>query len=129
MESPEQTTPELPRAEMVAVTEPIAEPRQRRPRPEPNLIYHMSRPESYAPGSVVPAGYVATNALRQVTPRSEPKRLPADGWYAAGGPPPKPIAEAKPPVTPPVSTQLAHPQPFERPRQIILEWSGETIRR
>ncbi len=141
LKSPQQTTPELPRAEMVAVAEPVVEPQSRRPRPEPNLIYRMSKPESYAPGSVAAAQYLATDDSREVTPRSEPKRLPADGWHPVGVMP-KSIArantatsntasetEARPPETGPVRSQVAHPQPFEQPRQVILEWSRETLRR
>jgi len=140
LKSQPQTTPELPQVEMVAVAERVAERGPRRPRPEPNLIYRMPKPEPYAPGSVVPAQYLATTAPREMAPQSEPRRLPADGWYAAGGRPPKSIAptniatsntdtEVRPSATIPIHNQLAHPQPFEQPKQIILEWSRETLRR
>ena len=45
-------------------------------------------------------------------PRSEPKALPASGWHAAGE---TASVYARTP-----STQAAHPQPMEQPRETVL---------
>ncbi len=105
----------------------------RRKRPEPNLIHHIRQKEhpSYAPGSVIPAGNRDTGRFSGIriaaaNPRPTLKQLPATGWRAMGREPARPPATAPPPPsTKPVRTQVAHPQPIERPRQIILEWSRE----
>jgi len=99
----------------------------RRPRPESNLIYHVRdkkppmltaaltpiHPASSRPTTLPP---LAVNV-----PRSEPKTLPASGWYTKGEAAP---ADSKAPSTAPTadpfSTQVAHPQPMEQPRQTVL---------
>jgi hypothetical protein len=121
----------------------------RRPRPEPNLIWHVRDKEQHvARGELVPVVYPEekrTNPHSGATtppsiaaspettsvaavPRTEPKALPASGWHAAGtpvpSPPPAPLtAAAGPPATDPFQAQVTRPQPIERPRQTILEWS------
>ena len=96
----------------------------RRPRPAPNLIHRVSgqRPSPDATARLEPvhfhrdatrgssdvgqgspyAGQVASNATR-----GEPQELPSSGWRAVG-------ASVRPPATS-SSTQVAHPQPVERP--------------
>ena len=97
-----------------------------RPRPEPNLIHRINnqRAAPYAPGSVVPAGIAEPS-----TPPSEPEQHPSAGWYAAGTQPSRtPVTAATPPLSgrppsaPSLRSHVTRPQPFERPRQIILEW-------
>jgi len=142
---PRQTPPtDTPSAELVAaatgsdtaVTTASAEVPSdagRRVRPESFSIYQApaGQSESYAPGSVIPA----KSPQRIDLPR-EPKRLPNSGWYAKGTNPPQalPAAAAPPPlpepvrvpepvqISEPVPSQLTRPQPYQRPRQFILEW-------
>jgi hypothetical protein len=116
----------------------------RRPRPEPNLIYrgpteHSAsedaaprQPRAYAPGSVIaadrarPPRYVlaSRNADGAAPPgQVDAKSQPGGGWRLAG----TPAAPAD--VTPvnkvePIREQLTRPQPIEHSRQIILEWQG-----
>jgi hypothetical protein len=101
----------------------------RRPRPEPNLIYHIPGKESPAtPLAGLEPVYMTSNENRDTPlrapavanhiPRSEPKELPVSGWHAAGS---SEVAKSSaPPSTDPSSTQVAHPQPMEYPRQTIL---------
>jgi len=92
---------------------------QRRPRPEPNLIYHI--PSKELPAAPVPASSPrawtnddwesseSDSALALNVPRGNSKELPATGWHASGSP-----------TVSRNSTQVAHPQPMEYPRQTIL---------
>ncbi len=104
-------------------------------RPAPNPVRHIPAVESppYAPGSVTPAGGTAPadNPIRLVSNNTSPppKQLPAAGWRAAGSrPSPKSVAAAASPPSgrpePVVRSNVARPQPIERSRQIILEWSS-----
>ena len=110
-----------------------------RPRPEPNLIYRIGKPDRATPAGENPSpargrhrGTPRPNAIAasqaEWTPGGvlPPKVLPASGWRAVGGRAGR--ASAAVAVTPapagPVSTQVTHPQPIERPRQIILEWGS-----
>jgi len=119
----------------------------RRERPEPNLIYRdpakqdrpiavasaavvpvaAARSPSYAPGSVIPAGASSSNPIRLAShTAAAPRQLPSSGWHAMG------TRAAAPPVAAAAnsttgqgaSNQVARPQPIQRPRQVILEWSG-----
>ena len=86
-----------------------------------------ARSPSYAPGSVIPAGASSSNPIRLAShTAAAPRQLPSSGWHATGT-----RAAAPPVVTAAVSTaeqgvcnQVARPQPIQRPRQIILEWSS-----
>lgn len=91
----------------------------KRPRPEPNLIYHIPDKKS----AVVAASHIApANGLA-------PRRLPESGWQLAGAGaspaaklvpvPPRPLASAP---TRAVQPQLTRPQPPQQSSQIILEW-------
>ena len=122
--SPEQT----PSPEMLADA-------GRRPRPEPNLIYRIPRrprgevrPEDPRELATVPPLPIETPApeVQLASHDGSPgKVLPASGWRQLGSPAPpvaaKPV-ETRPLVPVPVQSQLAHPQPVEKSRQIILEW-------
>jgi hypothetical protein len=115
---------------------------QRRPRPEPNLIYHIPQkePPTALPGDMTPVHFTPKEAVARetvsdsskdnhgeaspistvsaVVPLGPPKVLPASGWHAAGS-----SATASSPLETndgSYSTQTAHPQPLERPRQTIL---------
>ena len=97
------------------------------PRGQSYSIYQApaKQPQPYAPGSVI-----ATKGPIRIDPRSEPRQLPSSGWYATGSSPPRPLspsvvppASLEPTEAPePVRSQVTRPQPYERPRQIILEW-------
>lgn len=87
----------------------------RRPRPEPNLIHHVPNKRSAGGASDLVPVSIPRNTravsgpegIASNTPVNPPKELPASGWRAAGSPsPPSPEAS---------STQVAHPQPVERP--------------
>jgi hypothetical protein len=90
---------------------------QKRPRPEPNLIYRIGKPDSGAPAAsrTEPAGGTVASA----------KVLPACGWHAVGEDPGRAsnAVAVEPATAESVNTQLAHPQPIGRPGQIILEWT------
>jgi hypothetical protein len=114
----------------------------RRPRPEPNLIYHIREKESPAaplaglePVNITssgsyPKGTVpfssnenrdnppGVSAVAGNVPRSAPKVLPVSGWRAAGSSAMASTSTA--PNDDSSSTQVAHPQPLEHPRQTIL---------
>jgi len=90
----------------------------------------------YAPGSVIPAsstGFSAPVQLAAATVRPA-KQLPSDGWRPAGmhRSLPRPLTAAAPPpssipshpTSPGVRSHVTRPQPFQRSRQIILEWSS-----
>ena len=132
---PRQETPaDAPQAELVAVA-------AQRERPEPNLIYHLPQQSpSYAPGSVIPAQSVAkigpprvktAQGLADAAPSRPAVSLPPSGWHPAGQQAPSTaaidVAEAEaaapPAAAEPVRTQVSHPQPIERSRQIILQWA------
>jgi hypothetical protein len=91
----------------------------RRPRPEPNLIYHV-RPQQPPPMltaalTAIPAAASRGSTLPPVTAsvaRNQPKALPASGWRAAGE-----TASVYARTSP---TQAAHPQPMEQAGQTIL---------
>jgi hypothetical protein len=129
---------------------------QRRPRPEPNLIYHIREKETPATSmaGLEPVKFLSSNpqpkgtvpfssnenrdsppstafssnenreisppasAIAVTVPRGEAKVLPVSGWHAAGS---SGIASsARNSDADSYSTQVAHPQPVERPRQTIL---------
>jgi hypothetical protein len=101
----------------------------RRPRPEPNLIYHIPGKEppmltaALTPINAANSGRAATSApLVTSVPLSEPMALPASGWHIAGSSArPASVAPSTPPSVDPFSTQVAHPQPPEQPRQTVLQ--------
>jgi len=89
----------------------------------------------YAPGSVIPASssdFSAPVQLAAATLRP-PKQLPSDGWRPAGARRslPRALTAAAPAssapsqtIPPAVRSHVTRPQPFQRSRQIILEWSS-----
>jgi hypothetical protein len=112
----------------------------RRPRPAPNLIYHIPdrQPAAAAAIHLVPvtvptptaatSSIASTNPARNASPTSLPrlsneqvalldareaKLLPASGWHPAGEP-------AAPPSVDPFSTQVSRPLPLEQPRQQVI---------
>ncbi len=103
---------------------------EKRPRPEPNLIYHnggkaavleagagASGPSN---GAVVAATHVAPVSAAPATV------MPADGWHARGsaGESVATVA-AQPEGSPlPERTQVTHPQPLQGPQQTIIDWGG-----
>ncbi len=81
----------------------------------------------YAPGRTPQGEPRRGQTLAAADPPSRTGTLPESGWRPAGtsaGPPTVP-----PEVLPaeqhsePLAPQLARPQPFQQPRQVILEWS------
>ena len=86
---------------------------ERRPRPEPNLIYRVSQGQTAtvaaAPAEMVPVHFPANNAASPAVaggpPRSASRPLPAAGWRAAGARAPGGSAG-----------EAARPQPLEQPR-------------
>jgi hypothetical protein len=91
----------------------------RRPRPEPNLIYHVSGQEPppvlTAAMAPIPGSKSRGTTLPPLTAnvaRNQPKTLPASGWHAADQTA-SVYAKAS-------STQAAHPQPMEQPRETVL---------
>jgi hypothetical protein len=101
---------------------------EHRPRPEPNLIYRVRNNQpppmltgEMAPIHAAPSHPTTLPALAVNVPRSEPKVLPASGWRVAGDPTrAAPAASSTVPSADPFSTQVAHPQPMEPPRQTVL---------
>jgi hypothetical protein len=91
---------------------------ERRARPEPNLIYHDRQQEPpMLTAALTPISAAASRGttLPPVTAsvaHSEPKALPASGWHAAG--------ETASVYSKTTSTQAAHPQPMEQPRETVL---------
>jgi len=111
----------------------------RRPRPEPNSIYQIGKPDRATPaaenpsfargrhrGTPQPNAIAASHTERTPAGVLPPKVLPASGWHAVGGQAGRgsaAVAVAPAPAGP-VATQVTHPQPIQRPRQIILEWGS-----
>ncbi|NQU24199.1 MAG: hypothetical protein HQ567_23200 [Candidatus Nealsonbacteria bacterium] len=101
----------------------------RQPRPQPNLLYRQPKQlPAYAPGSAIASGTRDRTALLQLaTVAARP--LPSSGWHPPGSPPPPPVAApptaATPPASQPIHNQVTRPQPYQRPRQVILEWSAK----
>jgi len=97
----------------------------RQPRPSPNLLYRVPKDlPAYAPGSAIASGTRDRSALLQLAATAtRPKSLPATGWHTPGSPPPSRPATAAPASQP--IHQVTRPQPYQRPRQVILEWSAE----
>jgi hypothetical protein len=95
--TPQQPTQlaSTPQANVLAVNE-------KRPRPQPNLIYH--------------AGHTGRPAYSAAAGE---EMLPVAGQAAAMPEPPKSLPDA---ASRPVETQAAHPQPMEPARPIILQW-------
>jgi len=165
---PQPTGPAAaPSSELVAAA-------PRRPRPEPNLIWHVgdkeqpngaqgklaaarhpeaqrTKPNGDAPAARTSAtappattsvaAAAATTSVAAVAPTAsvaaatptDSKPLPASGWHAVGTPTPNqsaPTASAAvdSPATDPLPTQVTRPQPIERPKQIILEWTRPATR-
>ena len=91
---------------------------ERRARPEPNLVYHdrqQEPPMLTAALTPIPGAASRGTTLPPVTAsvaHSEPKALPASGWHAAG--------ETASVYSKTISTQAAHPQPMEQPRETVL---------
>jgi len=110
---------------------------KRRERPEPNLIHRIRTPQNaQTMGPLVPVadagvahGAPPQNpAPRQVAAASSPSAvqvLPRSGWRAPGTPAQSsaPEVAAAPPAADPFQAHVTRPQPFEQPRQTILEWS------
>jgi len=100
----------------------------RQARPEPNLVYHV-REEAparkltpiYPMDSAATAASAVAGRNAEGRLSGESKVLPAAGWQAAGKAAPAAPASSTPTVDPfTVSTQVAHPQPLEQPRQTVL---------
>lgn len=109
---------------------------KKRPRPEPNLIYHIEPHEAAAAKDIGPANprgsrqTVSETASGPAPAQAEPgfsvdarNHQPLAGkddrgpdWHTAGDDRSQPNRPAT------VAPQMARPQPFERSRQIILEW-------
>ena len=120
-----------------------------RQRPAPNLIYHIpSAQASSLLGRLVPVQGTASGQpsatpvarpepgqLAAASPRRGVHVLPSTGWHPIGTPAPTqeaavsqpaataPTALATPAAVDPFQTQVSRPQPFEQPRQTIMEWS------
>ena len=100
---------------------------ERRPRPEPNLIYHPR--DKQAPpmltADMTPI-HAATSrpsvlpALAASVPLSAPKELSASGWHVPGESSHVVLASSSTPAAESVSTEVAHPQPMEPPQQTVL---------
>jgi hypothetical protein len=97
-------------------------------RPEPNLIYRI--PDSASAGKLMPirpadTAVTSATAMMRNDAKSgdESKVLSAAGWHVSGEVIPAATSSSlsPPSVDPfPTSTQVAHPQPMERPRQTVL---------
>jgi hypothetical protein len=114
-----------------AVVTPVAVADARRPRPEPNLIYHirdkgsadvppvaaglrtLARPTGTSP--TPPGQDTAQNAAST----SSPQMLPAQGWRTAGSTPAEAAASQPSEAT---TSQVARPQTMEPSQQVILDW-------
>jgi hypothetical protein len=114
-----------------------------RPRPEPNLIYRILKGQGSGSSSEGPApaqrpDHRPSESIAAATSKAGPRDagtslvrvLPASGWHAVGEPGPRETAPREPTAVAlnpapaePLRTQLTRPQPIERPRQIILQWS------
>lgn len=111
-----------------------------RPRPMPNLIYHINSktPEDMAPapGQVANAEAEPPESPQPMVPVVRPGQSAA-GQLAASGPRPlakgwrtpnlgtDPQGRLADVLAPgePVRAEVTHPQPIQRPGQMILEWS------
>jgi hypothetical protein len=91
----------------------------RRPRPEPNLIYREP-PTATTPLTPVRGAASDATELAASTRHNDPKVLPAAGWHPVGQRDPAVMADSPLAGSNSPSTQVAHPQPFEQPRQTIL---------
>jgi hypothetical protein len=107
---------------------------ERRPRPEPNLIYREreSRPEGklalvpvHLPGTgvvtgdgtpTVPARRPAPSTVAANVPQSPPKALPSSGWHAPGAAVGSVASSSPPPDASVYREEVSHPQPVEQPR-------------
>ena len=111
--TPHDAQPAPAAGEMLAANHP-------RPRPEPNLIYHIRDRESPATplAGLVPVHFPpAPNSLG---PQAEKGRL-ASGWHIPGAPPPAVASPSTSPSVDPFRSQVTHPQPLEQPRQTVLQ--------
>lgn len=101
----------------------------RRPRPEPNLIYHVRGEQppvlTAAMTSIHSSASQPTNpttlpALAANVPHSEPTTLPVSGWQVPGERAVVMAGATTPPAHDPFSTQVARPQPMDQPRETVL---------
>ncbi len=112
---------------------------RRLPRPEPNLIYRGEseeravRPASYVEEESPPGSGDSTTRTGRTNPppgQTGAKTLLAgSAWHPsgqlaspAGGGTRPPAASPSGASSPPVSTEVSHPQPIQGPGQVILEW-------
>jgi hypothetical protein len=111
---------------------------ERRPRPEPNLIYRIRDKQSSATplAALVPVRIPsASNSAGPLAEAGQPisnsplplgegqgVRASVAGWHAPGKSVPAAIASrTTSPSTDPFSTQVTRPQPMEQPRQTVVE--------
>lgn len=99
----------------------------RRPRPEPNLIYRVGGRNDHNGPAVVQAGGPMTGGQGAVVTATNmaptPVASPTDtGWHAATSVAPAQGPANQPPA--PLRTQLAHPQPIQTPQQQVIDWGG-----
>jgi hypothetical protein len=129
--APRQDPPSAGKASIVLASA------DRRPRPEPNLIWRIPKRQRAASpaasvGSSAPSNVSASQNVEPSPPSdllaagspSGATALPDSGWRAVGAPRNPPPTQAAPAPSP-IHSQLARPQPYERSRQIILEWSRQ----
>jgi hypothetical protein len=119
--SPRVQPENTPQIDLVAVNNKL-------PRPAPNLIYRSQSMDSSADRAeratddVTESSEVAAHAQQIAQTNGSP--YSGDGWHSVDGlhNPMSPIPPAM--VSPPaaIRSQSAHPQPFQQPHQIILEW-------
>jgi hypothetical protein len=93
----------------------------RRPRPEPNLVYHTRDKADAATAEVPAAADAATSAGQTAaTPARPAVALPVTGWRPSGAPqPPDPPPPA--PSANPTPNRVTRPPAAEPPRQMVLE--------
>jgi hypothetical protein len=133
-----------PNATPAAAAEMLAA-NQRKPRPEPNLIYRIRDKQLPATptAGLVPVHFpaAATSAapvvvasaasglpnpppaerIATTVPLQPPIALPTAGWHLPGMPPPAAIASpSTPPSIGPFRAQVTHPQAMEQPRQTVV---------
>jgi hypothetical protein len=97
---------------------------EKRPRPEPNLIYHTAGPMASNNSGVVQTSAVAAVAPEPVVAATN--KPTSGGWHQPGA---RAVAVPMVPIQPnaapsPVRTQVTHPQPVQGPQQTVIDWGG-----
>jgi hypothetical protein len=110
---------EVPQPALVAVND-------KRPRPEPNLIYRVE--EGQDPGPATPEVGGAARHDPDVVPASattdapsSSQAVPPSGWNTGNQAQRSAVVQSR--TAPPIRAQVTHPQSVQQPRQMVVPWA------